>query len=83
MLGVRANGKEEPCVINEVVPESAADKAGLQVDDEVVKFNGQPVKDFTELKSFISDYSPGDSVTVEVKRGEEVGPIKVSFGEWD
>ena len=83
MLGVRANGKEEPCVINEVVPESAADKAGLQVDDEVVKFNGQPVKDFTELKSFISEHSPGDSVTVEVKRGAEVVPIKVSFGEWD
>lgn len=83
MLGVRATGKEEPCVINEVVPDSAADKAGLQVDDQVVKFNGQPVKDFTELKSFISDYSPGDMVTVEVQRGNAVVPIKISFGEWD
>lgn len=82
MLGVRA-GLEEPWAIREVVTGSAADKAGLKVDDRIVKFNGEAVSTFPELRSLISKCSPGETANLEVERGGETFPMKITFGEWD
>lgn len=82
MLGVKA-GLEEPWSIREIVPGSAAEKAGLQPNDRIVKYNGQPITTFLELKALISKSFPGDTATVEVERGLELLKLKIVFGEWD
>lgn len=82
MLGVKA-GLEEPWSIREVVPGSAADKAGLQPNDRIVAYNGQPIATFPELKALISKSFPGDTATVDVVRGAETLKLKIVFGEWD
>jgi hypothetical protein len=82
MLGVRA-GAEEPWSIRDVVPGSAAEKAGLRPNDRIVKYNGMPVTTFQELRSLISKNEPGDAAAMEVERGTQLLQIKVVFGEWE
>jgi hypothetical protein len=82
MLGVKA-GLEEPWSIREVIPGSAADKAGLRPFDRIVKYDGQPVATFQELRTLIAKCEPGDSASFEVERGFETIQMKVTFGEWD
>jgi hypothetical protein len=82
MLGVRA-GLEEPWSIREVVPGTAAERAGLRPNDRIVRYNGQPVVTFQELRTLISKSAPGDSAVVVVERGAETLELKVIFGEWD
>lgn len=67
--------------IGQVEPGSAAARAGLQVDDVIVSFNGNAVGDFLDLRRFINRQRPGDEVTVRVKRGAEELELKVRLGK--
>ncbi len=82
MLGVTA-GQEEPWSVREVVPGTAAEKAGLRPKDRIVKYDGQPVGTFLDLKALISNRDPGDAAIVDVERGVETLQIKIVFGELD
>lgn len=50
--------------------------AGIQVGDEIVSLNGQEVSDFMTLRDLLLD-RPGETVTLEVLRGEEILEIPV------
>jgi len=56
-----------------VVPDSAADRAGLKEGDIILKFNGEKLTAENSLAEVIQKYSPGDTVTLKVLRdGEEI-----------
>lgn len=69
--------------ISDVIPGSAAEKAGLHVMDRIVKYNGQETPDFDALKDMIDKTAPGETVTVEVERGVETLEKKITLGEWE
>ena len=69
--------------IRQVTPGSAADKAGLQSGDMIVKYQGQPVRDFDSLTKLIGENGPGDVVTLEIQRGDRTLVREVKLGEWD
>lgn len=52
-------------------PLSPADQAGLQVDDVIIEFNGQPVERVPLLRHLLGAHYAGDTVNVVVRRGEE------------
>lgn len=56
-------------LITEVVPGSPADEAGLQVGDSIVAIDDTPVTGRAGLVAVIRSCSPGDEVTIEVRRG--------------
>jgi RIP metalloprotease RseP len=68
-------------VVARVEPGSAADVAGLEVDDEIVEIDGEPVRgDWDRAVEAIKD-RPGQSVTITVLRdGErlELGPATLA-----
>ncbi|MFZ4576593.1 MAG: PDZ domain-containing protein, partial [Phycisphaerales bacterium] len=68
-------------VITEVADESPAAAAGVAPGDIVVGFQG---KSFNEqrLRNAISLQPPGTEATLEVLRGGEVVPLKVTLGDW-
>jgi serine protease Do len=66
--------------ILQVLTDSAAEKAGLRVDDVVTAVNGKHVKDHEELIDAMHAYHPGDVVTLSVKRGEEVLQLRATLG---
>jgi serine protease Do len=63
-----------------VAPDSAADKAGLQPGDVVLRFNGRPVGDSGELAAMVGESTPGAKVQLEVLRKGERRTLTATLG---
>ena len=48
--------------------------------DIIVAANGMPVKDLASLRDITSDLEPGDTITLEIYRGEVKRTIDVKLG---
>src|SRR6201996_4537094 len=53
--------------VDQVVPGSAAAKAGFQPGDLVVSIGGRAIKDFTQMQRVVSE-SPGENLQITVER---------------
>lgn len=73
-LGVGGQPTIGPCLITMVQPDSAADKAGVQVGDIITKVDGTDVANFQELTDRIGAKGPGEKLELEVSRGPPAGP---------
>ena len=69
-----------PAIIEAVLPDSAAAKAGLMKGDEVLKFNGESVSDFGQLVKFVEPSAHKD-VTLEVRRDGSTLDVPLTVGE--
>lgn len=79
-IGVlKAKGDDRP-LIAEVLPDSPAQRAGLAPGDLVLRFDGERITTFDHLRAGIGNKSPGDTVVLEVQRGEQVFRIPVVVG---
>lgn len=67
--------------ILEVVPGGSADKAGMKVDDIVMKIDGNPVEGSESLSSFVRAKRPGATIDIEVLRGDKIVKIPLSLAE--
>lgn len=68
--------------IVEVMPESPAQEAGLEVGDLVLAVDGQELVAQDSLADTIAEHKPGDTVTLEVESpGEEPRELSVQLGE--
>jgi S1-C subfamily serine protease len=69
--------------IIEVIPDSPAEDAGLEVGDLIISIDGQALDGERSLADLIADYAPDDSVTLEVQSpGEEPREVSVQLGEY-
>lgn len=55
-------------IVQSVVADSCADKAGIAVKDIILAFNGRNVKTYTQLMSALNKCSAGDKVTLRIYR---------------
>ena len=60
-------------------PGSAAERAGLQVDDLVVSVAGRPIKRASDVTSAIHIHRPGDSVTFRIRRQGQTYPVSLTL----
>jgi len=67
--------------IREVVPDTPADKAGIQEGDLIIAVDGQPVDDDHPLQELIGEHRPGDRVEITYLRGEEEQGVMAKLGE--
>lgn len=67
-LGALKLSEERGAVVKEVYPDTPAAKAGLEADDVVLKFQGEPVWSAAQLARFIRETPPGRTVSLEVSR---------------
>src|SRR5262249_5624024 len=65
-------------VIGEISPKSLAEQIGLKVGDKVIELEGQPVT-YQDQRQKIVRSGPRDSISLKVKRGEEVLAFKEDF----
>jgi Trypsin-like serine proteases, typically periplasmic, contain C-terminal PDZ domain len=70
-LGIHLARIDKPATIDDIVVGSAAQKAGLEVGDVVLKVNGKAVAGSQELVETIRGYRPGEQVELVIKRGDQ------------
>lgn len=68
-------------VVRSVVTGSPAAFAGLKVDDVILSLDGAGMDDPRALVDAIGKRKPGDTVTLEVKRGDETLKVTATLGE--
>jgi S1-C subfamily serine protease len=85
-------GVEEGAPIKKVLPNSPADKAGLQgtrsdetgrivLGDIIVAIDGKPIKNIKDLYAALERHKVGDTVTVTIERTGERQHVQVTLQE--
>ncbi len=67
-------------VITAVVAESAADSAGLRVDDVVIGLDGVPIFGWRDLVAQVRSHQPGDTVEVLILRDDDEMTVDLTLG---
>ncbi|MFB3819171.1 MAG: Do family serine endopeptidase [Candidatus Methylomirabilales bacterium] len=71
----------EGVMVNQVMPKSPAEAAGLRIGDVILSIDGKPVKDPRHLQQIISDAEIGRSLDVTILRDKARQTVKVQVGE--
>lgn len=78
-LGVRLEDTDAGILIAEILPDSPAALATLQVDDLLTGINGATVADARAAVAAIRALAPGDTVTLEVTRDDETLSLEATL----
>lgn len=68
-------------LVTQVVPESAADKAGIQEGDVITSVNGESINNIRDLVTKIGLMQIGDEVTIELVRDGETMTVSSEIGD--
>lgn len=79
----RALGAEvkSGALVSSVEPGSAAEKAGIRVDDIIVRINEERIDDSLELRNAIGLKSSGEEIRIEYVRGGETRTVTTELGQ--
>lgn len=82
-LGIQARPDSEAdgCEIGDVIPGSAAQRAGLRTGDIVIEFAGKAIHSFDELRNAISKHAVGEKIVLSYLRDDEDHETTVELGE--
>lgn len=67
--------------VNEVLPDSAADKAGLESGDVIISMNGNKISSFQELRAKVATLGAGREAKLGILREGKERTIKVTLQE--
>ncbi|MFU8896724.1 MAG: DegQ family serine endoprotease [Gammaproteobacteria bacterium] len=68
-------------LVSQVLPGSAAEKAGIEVGDIIRKVDGKSIANANELRNTIGMKRSGETVELEVRRDGKTRRIKATLGE--
>ncbi|HET9391090.1 MAG TPA: DegQ family serine endoprotease [Steroidobacteraceae bacterium] len=71
----------EGALVSSVEKGGAADQAGVQPGDVILKLNGQPVNSSNELPATIAGMQPGTNANLEIWRQHATRNVTVKLGE--
>lgn len=78
-LGIVPFIPEAPLIVGKISPDSPAVKANIQIGDELVALNEQPIKNWTELVYFINK-NPNQEIVLTVNRNHQKINLPVTIG---
>ena len=79
-LGVAPSDDTNDDRVETIVPGSAAEEAGIQPGDLIVKFDDKPVDRYDDLPPLVKKRKPGDKVAVVIQRNDETLTLEVTLG---
>jgi S1-C subfamily serine protease len=66
--------------VTEVVPDSAAEGAGLEVGDVITEIDGTAIESSADVRDAIVDHEPGETVELKITRDGEERSLEVELG---
>ncbi len=82
MLGIQLDEDTKGPRVNRVLPDSAAEKAGVLVNDVVLSVNGRQAESVEGLIGMIRKLRSGDRINLVIARGEEQKNISATLGSF-
>ena len=79
-LGVGMENSPDGVKVTMVQNGSGADKAGLKVDDIILKIDGNDITSPAELAKSVSGLKPGDEIKINYKRKDKEKTINATLG---
>lgn len=76
-LGIQPRSAQIDTVLAEVQAGSAAQKAGLQAGDRIVKVDGQPLTQWMTFVNLVRD-NPGKALALEIERQGSALPLTLT-----
>lgn len=73
--------KPNGALISSVEKGGAADKAGIEASDVILKFDGKPVNNSTDLPRMVASIKPGSKINIELWRKGAVKNVTVVIAE--
>jgi len=80
-LGVLGETVHQRVRLRHVYRGSPAAKAGLQKSDEIISFDGKPVKQFAEIVDALNQRNPGDVVSARLNRSGQPFNVSIRLGK--
>jgi serine protease Do len=75
------NNLVEGALVRTVVPDSAADKAGIKAGDIITEVEGQKINQDNSLAKAISTHQPGNTITIKLWRGGDTITVRATLTE--
>jgi serine protease Do len=75
--------KPEGALVSEVAKDSAAEKAGIEAGDIILKFNGHEIVRSSDLPPLVTALAPGDRAKLELMRDGKAREITLNVGEME
>jgi serine protease Do len=72
---------EKGVLVEDVTPESPADKAGVEVGDVVLSLDGTELRNVRDLSLQLYQYAIGDTVQLEIERNEKTLKVDIAVTE--
>ncbi len=69
--------------INQVTPDSAAEKAGIQPGDVIISVNKNKIRSFSELRARIATLGPGKRISLGIMRDGNMLTLKATLKQAD
>ena len=79
-IGIRTEPVEQGCRVAEVVAASGAATAGIRVGDVLTSADGTPLRTPDDVLEVLSTREVGQTIELELVRGEETHRVKVTLG---
>lgn len=68
--------------VAEVIRDSAADKAGIKVDDQIISINDEMISTSAEVTSTIAEYAIGDTIKIGIVRDNKMLTVTATLEEY-
>jgi S1-C subfamily serine protease len=78
--GVELNA-DKGIIIDEILPNSPAEKAGLKPGDIIIKIDNQEIESMNQLKKILYKYKKGDRATLAVIRNNKEMAVEIIFSD--
>jgi C-terminal processing protease CtpA/Prc len=79
VMPAEAGGQPQAgALIDEVRPDSPADKAGIKRGDVIVEFDGERVRSARQFSRLVQESTPGRTVTAAILRGDQRSSVQIT-----
>lgn len=74
-------GAEPGLYVEELTPDGPAERAGMEVGDKIISFDGIEIKESSDIMEVRDSHDIGDAVSIEVMRDGDILKLEIVIGE--